>query len=729
MPLYKAINRRRNKKLKRKGAMLFRGYNKDFIMHSGDSRFLELMNASAQGILIQTSDFSPLCVNQAFADSVGYPLDDLINVSSLEHLYKASESLKLKAFFKSNAVNFSSKKTSAFCEVEVKHKLGFDIILQYSISHIKWRGKPAILILSEDVTERKLSLLALSLSEERFRDFAESATDWCWELDINLRFVFVSNNFERVAGFKKRNVLGKRYFEFIKFHFPDIWFTDEQIALTKEFESLLSDGVEVSDFEYFWFSKDGNVFDVRCSGKSIFDESGNCIGYRGTICDISEEKNLYEKLSYQATHDELTGLINRRHFDNEIHKAIDDAHLNNATHVLIFMDLDHFKIVNDTCGHVAGDELLQQLSSMFKNIFSKRDVLGRLGGDEFAVILNHCTVEQSLRITQRLHEEIEAFRFIWEGKTFSLGVSAGVASIDRYTESVSSLLQNVDGACYMAKETGRNKTHIFSKDDGDLLRLKGEMHWVGRIMQALENDDFTLYAQSILAVNHSERPSYELLIRMIEDDKLITPNLFLPASERFDLSINIDRWVVRKAFSWLSSKPDILLNVGCIFINLSGKTIGQKPFLDYVINMFDEYKIPPGKICFEITETTAIFNLSEAVSFINDLKSIGCYFAIDDFGSGVASFAYLKTLPVDYLKIDGTFIRDICENDVNLAMVKSINEISHVMGKKTIAEFVEDEATFEMLKSIGVDYAQGYALGRPFPMENIDIETPRLARV
>lgn len=705
--------------------MFLRGYNKDFIMHSGDSRFLELMNASSQGILIQSTDFSPLCVNQAFADSVGYPLDDLTGVDSLDHLYSKSEGLKLRAFFRANAVNFSSKKTSTFCEVEVKHKLGFDIILHYSISHIKWRGKSALLILSQDVTERKLSQQALSLSEERFRDFAESATDWCWELDAKLRVVFVSNNFERIAGFNKRTIIGKTYLGFVKFHFPGIWFTDEQIALSKKFESLLSEGAEFSNFEYFWFSEDGNVFDVRCSGKSIFDESGRCIGYRGTVCDISEEKSLYEQLNHQATHDELTGLINRRHFDNEIHKAIDDAHLNDAAHVLIFLDLDHFKIVNDTCGHVAGDKLLEQLSLMFQNIFSKRDVLGRLGGDEFAVILNHCTVEQSLRITQRLHQEVESFRFTWEGKTFSLGVSAGVASIDRYTESVSSLLQNVDNACYMAKETGRNKTHIFSEDDGNLLRRKGEMRWAGRITEALETDDFTLFAQPILAVNHAERTSYELLIRMTEGDKLITPNLFLPAAERFDLSINIDRWVVRRAFSWFSSKPEILSNIGCIFINLSGKTIGQKPFLDYVINMFNEHKIPPEKICFEITETTAISNLSEAVSFINDLKSIGCYFAIDDFGSGVASFTYLKTLPVDYLKIDGTFIRDICANDVNFAMVKSINEISHVMDKKTIAEFVEDDATFQKLKSIGVDYAQGYALGRPFPMEDIDVDAPR----
>lgn len=724
MHLYKSINRRRNINLKRKGAMFSRAFNKSLIIPSGERRFLELMNGSGQGILIQSPAGLPLFVNQVFADSLGYSVDELMRSFSLDHLYSDRENRKLRAHFKRVSPKYSSSGPPSFCNISVRHKLGFDIILHYSIGRVKWLGRSALLILSRDVTEEKASMKALSLSEERFRDFAESATDWCWELDKEFRVVFVSSNFERIAGFQKKTILGKTYFNFIRSHFPDIWFSDEQIKLSKKFESLLYEGVEFANFEFFWFSPCGGVSDVRCSGKPIFDESGACKGYRGTVCDISEEKNLSEQLNFYAAYDSLTKLSNRRHFDAQLSLAIDKAIINNDEHALVFMDLDRFKIVNDVCGHAAGDELLQQIANMLCEVFGERDSIGRLGGDEFAAIIWQSNIEKALKKTKKLHKKISQFKFIWEGKAFVIGVSVGVISINRETESVSSLLQNVDSACYIAKETGRNKTHVFSEDDDDLLKRRGEMHWAGRITQALERDDFTLYAQQISSLGGYEAPSYELLLRMREGDELVTPDLFLPAAERFDLSINVDKWVVRTAFKWLSRRPVMLSNFQGVFINLSGKTVGQKIFLDYVISMFNEYSIPPEKICFEITETTAISNLSEAVNFINDLKRIGCYFAIDDFGSGVASFSYLKNLPVDYLKIDGAFIRDICSNEVSLAMVKSINDISHVMGKKTIAEFVEDDATFAMLKNMGVDYAQGYTLGQPFSLEGIGDTLP-----
>jgi EAL domain-containing protein (putative c-di-GMP-specific phosphodiesterase class I) len=368
---------------------------------------------------------------------------------------------------------------------------------------------------------------------------------------------------------------------------------------------------------------------------------------------------------------------------------------------------------------MAGDELLQQLAALFRQVFSKRDVLGRLGGDEFAVIMRNCTIEQSMRITNRLHDEIDRFRFVWDGKSFTVGVSMGVACIDKNSDSVSRLLQNVDSACYVAKETGRNKTHVFSENDEDLSKRQGEMHWAARIADALEQEDFTLYAQAMLPLNTSGGVFYELLIRMKDSDDLISPRVFLPAAERYDLSFNIDKWVLSKALQWIRENSHVLSKTQLIFINLSGKTIGKKSFLEYAVKQLEKYSVPPEKICFEITETTAIANLSEAVNFINRLKETGCFFALDDFGSGVSSFAYLKNLPVDYLKIDGMFIRDMRVNEVNMAMVKSINEISHVMGKKTIAEFVEDDATFSLLRNMGVDYAQGYAVGHPVPLEEL----------
>lgn len=725
----KFTNLCRNKQLIRKRSRLLSGRRSPVrsIFNSGEEKFLELISSSMQSVLIHSYDFTPLYVNQSYADDLGYSVDEIMQLDCIDRLYAINEARRLKVYLRERLVKFSRNVPASIYEVEARQKTGESLVLQHSVSLIEWHGEPAVLISSIDITEKYLSQQALKLSEERFRDFADSTSDWCWEMDENMRFSFMSASFERISGYKKEQILGLTREEFSeKYEITPIYGSLNNKALWDEHNEMLKNRQPFTNFEYKRMSgNDDTTIDViSSSGKPIYSDTGKFLGYRGTSKDITAEKRLSEQLNYQATHDELTGLINRRHFDNEIHKAIDDAHVSNASHVLIFMDLDRFKIVNDTCGHVAGDELLQQLSAMFQNIFSKRDVLGRMGGDEFAVIMYHCTVEQSLRITQCLHEEIEAFRFTWEGKTFSLGVSAGVASIDRYSESVSSLLQNVDSACYIAKQTGRNKTHIFSEKDEDFSQRKGEMRWTGRITEAFENDDFILYAQSILPLQSNQGKFYELLLRMKDGDDIIAPGLFLPAAERYDLSIKIDRWVLRKALEWIASAPSVLSNTQHVFINLSGNTIGNQSFQRYAFKLLQEYDVPPEKICFEITETTAIANLAEAIDFIKDLKKLGCFFALDDFGSGVSSFGYLKNLPVDYLKIDGMFIRDMCINEVNLAMVKSINDISHVMGKKTIAEFIEDDRTFAMLRNIGVDYGQGYGIDYPLPLDQLIDDSP-----
>ncbi len=694
--------------------------DKRFMASSGENKFLELMDVSMQGILIHDYDFRPLFVNQSYANELGYSIDEIMSFVSVDKLYAVNEARRLRSYLQERLIKFSRDVPPSIYDVEARHKLGDSVILQNAVSLIEWQGVPAVLILASDITEQHLSRQALETSEERFRDFAESASDCCWEMDENFRYTYLSDSFERFAGSNKQDLLGKTNKEFMSEYVPDMEFSEEEKNLLREYSQMLKKHVSYTNFECLWYTKAKGTVHVSMSGKPVFNNVGKFIGYRGTATNITEQKKLSEQLNFQASHDELTGLVNRRYFDNELSKAIDDALINDSQHVLVFMDMDRFKIVNDTCGHVAGDELLQQLADIFRKVFSKRDILGRLGGDEFAVIMKHCTIEQSVRITDRLHDEISRFRFVWDGRSFGIGVSAGVASINRDCESVSLLLKNVDSACYMAKQTGRNKTQIFSENDEDLSKRKGEMHWAGRITEALEKDDFVLYAQAIHSLQSSEQVFYELLIRMVDGDNIIAPNLFLPAAERYDLSLNIDKWVLRKALSWISENIEILLKTRLVFINLSGKTVGKKTFLDYAINMLQEYQIPPEKICFEITETTAIANLAEAVSFIQELKKIGCFFAIDDFGSGVSSFAYLKNLPVDYLKIDGMFIRDMSNNAVNLAMVRSINEISHVMGKQTIAEFVEDEATFAILRNMGVDYAQGYAIGRPFPLSEIE---------
>lgn len=671
------------------------------------------------GVLIHDLNFKPLYVNKGYVKNLGYSVNEVMGLHTIDPLFSENQMNKARAFTKSG-VSLDHFDKLDDIESEGRHKSGGLVVLHQSLTSVEWKGRPAIFLLALDITDKKVAHQAMQLSEERFRDFAESASDSCWELDKNLNLSFLST--------PKNETEGLAIKELIEFNIEKLKDSNLKDQAELKLDPSLSDHLldlnkrkPFNEREVKLISSEGKHSIFRVSGKPIFDSEGDFCGYRGVSRNVTNEISLSEQLQYQASHDELTGLINRRHFDNEMHKAIDEAIVHGSEHVLVFMDLDRFKIVNDTCGHMAGDELLQQIASMFKTIFSRRDILGRMGGDEFAVILKNCSPNQSIRITQKLHEEFDKYRFFWEGKSFSIGVSAGVASINRYSDSVSKLLQNVDSALYVAKQTGRNKTHIFSEKDEDFNHRQGEMRWISRIMDAVESDGFVLYAQSMMPLkDQSSGGFFELLIRMKDGDKLIAPGLFLPAAESYDLSIKIDKWVLRKALEWISSGPSALLNCQHVFINLSGKTIGNEEFQNYTYALLEEYSVPPEKICFEITETAAIANISQAIDFINNLKERGCYFALDDFGSGVSSFGYLKNLPVDYLKIDGMFVKDMSVNEVNLALIKSINDISHVMGKKTIAEFVEDDLALVKLTALGVDYAQGYHIARPLPLSELE---------
>ncbi|MEO0442444.1 MAG: diguanylate cyclase, partial [Pseudomonadota bacterium] len=529
------------------------------LLNSGEKRFMELMNASYQGIIVHSFDWKPLFVNKAYAGTLGYLPQDILNWQSIQLLYPYDEILRLKGYLNSRVNKFSKQIAPSVYEVQVKHKQGHPVILQHTVSVTSWEGYPAALISATDVTEKYMSRQALALSEERFRDFAESASDWCWEADEHFRFTFMSDSFERIAGVPKSAIIGKTRREFFDKNLPTNYklSPSEQTEWDKHINDL-KNHLPFSHFEYNWFGRNGELLVLSASGKPVFDEAGEFRGYRGTARNITDEKMLSEKLSFQASHDELTGLLNRRYFDEALNKAIEEAQESKSEHVLVYLDLDRFKIVNDTCGHGAGDALLQQLSHIFSSIFSKRDVLARLGGDEFAVIMRNCTVNQSMRTTQQLHQKIDDFRFVWNGRSFTIGISAGVAIIDQSSDNASRLLQNVDAACYMAKELGRNKTHIFSENDDDLSRRQSEMQWAARITDVLPNDDFTLFVQPIVPMSGAQGVFYELLLRMNDGENFILPTVFLSAAERYDLSMNIDYWVLRKALFWLGSNPKLL---------------------------------------------------------------------------------------------------------------------------------------------------------------------------
>ena len=471
--------------------------------------------------------------------------------------------------------------------------------------------------------------------------------------------------------------------------------------------------------------KDGTTYWDRLIVSVVRDHLGQVCNFIYIQEDVTRELELSEQLNHQATHDALTGLINRIEFEHRMSKLIISTQKDHSEHVLCFFDLDQFKVVNDSCGHAAGDELLRQIVRVVESKTRKMDILARIGGDEFAVLMCQCTLEQATRVAESLQRAIQEFQFAWGDQVFRLGVSIGLVPITDDDQSYSEVFNRADAACYMAKDLGRNRIHVYHSSDDDLVRRHGEMQWVGRIHKALNDDRFILFAQPIepLGISKKKGPyamHYELLVRMLDEDgKLIPPGAFLPAAERYQLMPQLDAWVIRKAFQYMVESPNFLQSIHSVSINLSGQTLATQEILDLVVTQIQSTGVSAEKVCFEITETAAISNLNKAKEFIAAIRELGCKFSLDDFGSGLSSFAYLKNLRVDFLKIDGMFVRNIVTDSIDHAMVKSINEIGQVMGMQTIAEFVENDEIKGMLREIGIDYAQGYGIGHPEPMDLI----------
>lgn len=511
-------------------------------------------------------------------------------------------------------------------------------------------------------------------------------------------------------------------FDFI--HSDDVPLVHELI------ERCFVNPLQVHNQELRNICQNGRVIWVRATARLVENEvheSSLLI-----VCeDITETRLLNEQIAYQADHDALTGLANRSKFDRTLKRAISLAHQENTEHSLCYLDLDQFKIVNDTCGHLAGDELLRQLGDVLKKHIRQYDFVARLGGDEFGILMFNCSASQAYQACEKLRDLIKDFNFAWEDRSFTVGVSIGVSSINVASGNAVDLLKEADAACYAAKEKGRNRVHVFSPDDEELAMRQGEMQWVEKIRQGLEQNRFFLYGQPIISFHDEEEGlHFEALLRYRDDrGHIIPPGAFFPAAERYNLAPELDRWLIANILEWLASKPDFLESLAICSINLSGLSLSDESMLDFISQQFIKWPVPTNKICFEITETAAISNFTFASKFINQLKEQGCLFSLDDFGSGLSSFAYLKKLPVDFLKIDGLFVKDILDDEVDRAMVKSINEVGHVMNKKTIAEFVENKRIFNLLKELGVDYAQGYGIGRPVPLDELKPTKLLFARI
>ena len=568
--------------------------------------------------------------------------------------------------------------------------------------------------LQKEIAERRRAENTLFDEKERIQVTLASIGDAVISTDVAGRVDYLNRSAEQLTGWPQVEAEGR-----LLRHVLSIVDETTRDPVDDAVEQCLQDDKIVGfSSSTLLIRREGQELSIDYSAAPIHDHDGTTIGAVLIFRDVTEARRAERQLSYHASHDALTGLVNRREFERRLERILGTA-TEDERHGVIYLDLDQFKVVNDTCGHVAGDELLRQVGAVLASQLRKRDTLARLGGDEFGVLLEHCERGQALRIAHQLREALQDFRFVWQDRGFTVGASVGLVPIDPGVDTLASVFRAADVACYAAKEQGRNRVHLYYPDDHDLAQRHGEMQWVPRIQEALANSRFSLYYQPIIALGWSGRPHGEVLLRLLNrDGDLIPPSAFIPAAERYNQMQAIDRWVIRTVFSGLRD-PHWVPPPGRVAINLSGQSLGDRQFLDYVEQQVEHWSVPLDRICFEITETAAISNLSNARRFLSALKPRGCRFALDDFGSGLSSFAYLKTLPVDYLKIDGGFVKDMVADPIDHAMVEAIHRIGHVMGIETIAESVETAPILAQLKVIGVDYAQGYAVGKPRPLGEV----------
>ena len=569
--------------------------------------------------------------------------------------------------------------------------------------------------------EKKRSEDALFLEKVRAQVTLESIGDGVITTDAEGRIVYMNPVAEQFTEWKGDAARGKPLSEVFKIF-------DEDSNRLEEYpiHYCLQEGRIIRhDSHHLLMSHEGGKIEVQDSAAPIRDRDGAILGAVVVFHDVTEIQSMARRMAFLASHDPLTGLLNRREFETRLNQVLESAQAGRREHALLYLDLDQFKIVNDTCGHIAGDELLKQLANHMQKEIRASDVLARLGGDEFGVVLEDCSVDKAKQIADLLRQSVKDFRFLWESRTFEIGVSIGLVPISRDSGGITEVLSAADSACYVAKDHGRNRIHIYQPGDRAMAQRRGEMQWVHRLRQGLENNSFDLYCQAIVPLSEEASPSarfYEILVR-VQDEDLVLPAAFIPAAERYHLMPSIDRWVIRTVFSMLEEhqarsgggEP----GSARFAINLSGQSLGDEKFLEFVMQQFAQHHISPASICFEITETAAIANLARARDFIARFKSMGCHFALDDFGSGLSSFGYLKSLSVDYLKIAGDFIEGMVEDPVDHAMVDAINQIGHVMGLTTIAESVENAPILNSIRELGVDYAQGLGIDTPKPLHQV----------
>jgi diguanylate cyclase (GGDEF)-like protein/PAS domain S-box-containing protein len=681
-------------------------------LRTSKERYLDVFDNTNDLIQCLAADGSFLYTNRAWRDIMGYTADEVAQLTLMEVLHPDSLACCQDRFARLKA-------GEKLCEVEFKFvsKTGATVHLRGDCGSIIRDGEAVSTRgIFRNITETVKAEEARRASEARYQALYENAPDINAVLDASGTILSINRLGAEALGYSVDELLGQSAIKLIH--------PDDVVRVFAHLDKQFGNAEVDTGIEYRKVRKDGSPFWVHL--RASCDPEAPDSRVLAVCRDITDRRRLEDQLSYQASHDALTDLINRREFENRLCRVLTRTEEHPGDHVLCYLDLDQFKIINDTCGHVAGDELLRQIASLLTGQIRSRDTLARLGGDEFAVLMEHCPIEQAVLLADHIRAAIDGFRFQWHDRRFSLGVSIGVVPLQGGS-SIEAALNLADSACYAAKEKGRNTIHVHHPDDDPMVnRRVGDSQWVSSITGALEHGRLELYAQAIQACCADDAGRrYEILLRMREAGELIRPGNFMPTAERYNLSPRLDRWVLHSLLQWFDEQPEQLQQIDLCSVNLSALSLCDQSFREYALTRLETSSVPRHKLCFEMTETAAIANLCHATEFINALRDAGCHFALDDFGSGLSSFAYLRDLPVDIVKIDGTFVRNIANNDTDRLMVKSIHDIVSKMGKKTTAECVETTEALEILRDIGVDYVQGYRLGAPAPLEQLGTEPER----
>lgn len=667
---------------------------------------LQLKEASAEGQEDSTLDF--VAVNPAFAELCGINREAVIGQSFHQALSSLLHAVPTcTAALKEVALTGERKELS---DLGGPRGRSFNLVI-YS------PGINQCGLLIQETTQRKRMQETLRKQHEQILVTLHSIGDAVIATDNAGRIQYLNPVSERLTGSTLEQMRGQLLETVFQIF-------DERtgIPASNPVECCLSEnrGIRLNGGVVL-VSEDGAHFSIEGSASPITDADGAISGVVLVFRDITDQRRIENELVYRATHDHLTGLLNRAEFEIHVLAALEDLRRAANPGALLYVDLDQFKLVNDTCGHAAGDALLKRVSSHLLAQFPLPHTLARFGGDEFGIIVKDCSIDQARTIASALCRQIDELRFEYKGYNLSVGASIGVVPLDHNWESVSEVMQCVDSACYAAKDAGRNRVHVCSQTDQAMLARRDEMSWVRRLRHAIDEDRFVLFAQEMCAL---QAPTaglhFEVLLRLRdENDALILPAAFLPAAERFNIASRIDRWVVHHVFRWMSHHSKQFDQLECVSVNLSGQSISDSAFHDYIAALLHTFLLDGRKLCFEVTETAAVTNLNAAVAFVDMLKQYGVRFALDDFGSGASSFGYLKALQVDYLKIDGQFVKNMAHDALDRTVVRCIQEVATVLGKETIAEFVESELEVALLKRMGVTHAQGFFYHRPQPMDHI----------